>query len=168
MNLTAPLPNAARRRTHGFSLLECLTYLALFFIVVGVASSAYFKMDEQSRGFTRNSADIVRTVQAGERWREDVRRATNATLIPAEQELRLSSAAGDVSYFFRDNAVWRQGTNDRFSTVFLADVKSSAMQSDARSQVKAWRWEVELNSKRTNATVRPLFTFLGVPKEAAR
>ena len=158
-----------RHRAGGFSLIECLTYLAVFFIVCGVALAAYHQMDEQSRAFTRNSDDIVRALQAGERWRADVRAATNAVLLPETQELRLTTRHGLVSYFFRDGAVWRQGTNDSPSALFLASVKSSAMQPDARTQLTAWRWEVELKTKRTNATVRPLFTFLAAPgTEAVR
>jgi len=43
------------------------------------------------------------------------------------------------------------------------------MEMEMRPQVKAWRWEIELQTKRTNATVRPLFTFLAVPAtEVAR
>ena len=37
------------------------------------------------------------------------------------------------------------------------------MKEETRPQVKAWRWDIELRTKRTNATVRPLFTFLAVP-----
>jgi Tfp pilus assembly protein PilE len=151
------------RLLSGFSLVECLVYIALFFVVLGVAFGAYYRMDEQARGFTRNSADIVHAMQAGERWRADVRAATNAAQLDANQELRLSSSAGDVSYFFRDGTVWRQGRNENNSVPVLSNVKSSAMKLDARQHVTAWRWEVELQSKRTNATIRPLFTFLAAP-----
>jgi type II secretory pathway component PulJ len=153
----------------GFSLMECLAYLAVFFVVLGVAFAAYYQMDEQSRGLSRNSAEIVRAMQAGERWRADVRAATNAVQLQENQEFRLSNSSGDVSYFFRDGAVWRQGTKDRLSVLVLAPVKLSAMQLDTRAQVSAWRWDVELKTKRTNTTTRPLFTFLAVPgTEVAR
>ncbi len=152
-----------------FSLVECLVYIALFFVVLGVAVGAYYQMDEQSRGFARNSSDIVRTMQAGERWRADVRNATNAAQFDQNLELRLATRNGDVSYFFRDGSVWRQSTNDGKPIPVIANVKSSQMKADPRPQVKAWRWEIELQTKRTNATVRPLFTFLAVPMtEASR
>ena len=146
-----------------FSLLECLAYLGVFFIVLGVAFGAYYRMDEQTRGFTRNSADIIRAMQAGERWRADVRAATNTMQFEENQELRLTTRSGEVSYFFRDRTMWRQGFDQKRSELFLSNVKASAMKADTRPQVKAWRWEIELLTKRTNATVRPLFTFLAVP-----
>lgn len=159
----------SRTSAPGFSLIECLTYLAVFFVVLGVAFAAYYQMDEQSRALTRNSADIVSATQAGERWRADVRAATNAVQLQENQELRLTTRSGDVSYFFRDGAVWRQGANDQRSVQVLSPVKSSAMQLDARAQVSAWRWEIELRTKRTNTTTRPLFSFLAVPgTEVAR
>lgn len=128
-----------------------------------MAFAAYYRMDEQARGFNRNSADIVRAVQAGERWRADVRAATNASQSEANQELRLTSAVGDVSYFFHDGMVWRQGMDEKPSTPVLVGIKASSMKADSRPRAKAWRWEIELQSKRTNVTVRPLFTFLAVP-----
>ena len=152
-----------------FSLIECLAYIAVFFVVLGLALAAYYQMDEQSRGFTRNSADIVRAMQAGERWRADVRSATNAARLEIDQELRLIGRSGEVSYFFRAGTVWRQGTNDAHARPLLPNVKASAMQLDARTAARAWRWEIELQTKRTNVTLRPLFTFLAVPApEVAR
>jgi len=147
----------------GMSLVECLVYIAVFFVVLGVALAAYYRMDEQSRGFTRNSSEIVQAMHAGERWRADVREATDVFQFEANQELRLATPRGDVSYFFRDAAVWRQGTNDNYSTPILSNVKSSLMKADARQYVKAWCWEVELQTKRAKASMHPLFTFLAAP-----
>ena len=146
-----------------FSLIECLAYLGVFFVVLGVAFGAYYRLDEQARGFSRNSADIVRAMQAGERWRADVRAATNVMQFEENHELRLTIREGEVSYFFRDRTVWRQGFDKTKSELFLSNVRTSKMIADARPQVSAWRWEIELQTKRTNATVRPLFTFLAVP-----
>lgn len=155
--------------THGFGLVECLVYMAVFFVVLGVAFAAYYRMDEQARGFTRNSAELIRAMQAGERWRADVRAATNVVQSGENQELQLTAGNGAVSYFFHDGAVWRQGASDKQSIPVLQNVKASAMKLESRQQVQAWKWEIELQTKRTNATVRPLFTFLAVPaREVAR
>ena len=163
------LPFGSDSRVSAFLLMECLAYLVVFFVVSGLAFAAYHQMDGQSRALTRNSEDIVRALRAGERWRADVRAATNAIQLQEHQEFRLATRHGLVSYFFRDGAVWRQDTNDALSQLFLASVQTSAMQPDARTQLTAWRWEVELKTKRTNATTRPLFTFLAAPgTEAAR
>ena len=157
------LPEKADHSCSAFSLIECLVYIALFFIIIGVALGAYYQLDEQSRGFTRNSSDIVQTMQAGERWRADVRIATNAALLGQNLQLRLGTRNGEIIYLFREGAIWRQGVNEKKPTPVLTGVKSSLMEHETRPQVKAWRWEIELQTKRTNATVRPLFTFLAAP-----
>ena len=168
-----PFPTALFRlrspTVAAFSLIECLVYMAVFFVVLGVAFAAYYRMDEQARGFTRNSAGIIRAMQAGERWRADVRAMTNAVQISENQGLQLTASDGNVSYFFRDGAVWRQGAKEKHATPVLQNVKASTMKLDGRKQVRAWKWEIELQTKRTNVTVRPLFTFLAVPAtEGAR
>lgn len=163
MNVSHQRPALRSSEADAFSLMECLVYLAIFFVVVGVALTAFYQMNDQSRAITRNSADIVRATQAGERWRQDVRAATNATTHPANGELRLKTPGGEISYFFRDHAVWRQGPNDASSSPALTDVKASVMTPAARTRVTSWRWEVELQSRRTNATLRPLFSFQAVP-----
>jgi hypothetical protein len=45
-------------------------------------------------------------------------------------------------------------------------VKNSKMEMDQRRQVTAWRWELELQSARKAARVRPLFTFEAVAPAA--
>ena len=142
------------------SLLECLTYIVLFAVVGGVAFSAYYRLDEHWRGFSRNTSDIVKAMQAGERWREDVRRATALPSIENESVFRIMQKGGEVRYLFRDGAIWRQTDDQPAPVRILANVKSSTVGADARRQVTAWRWELELKTRRADATVRPLFTFV--------
>lgn len=149
-----------------FSLMETLAYMAVFFVILGLALAAYFHTDEQSRAFTRNTADIVRAMQSGERWRADVRLATN--VVADETALRLQTPRGEIAYVFKDQAVWREQSGHRAVAPFLADVKSSRMEASRREHVSAWIWELELRGRRTNATVRPLFTFLAVPQAEVR
>jgi hypothetical protein len=143
-----------------FSLVECLLYIAVFFVVLGLALGAYYQMDEQSRGFARNSSDLVQTMRAGERWRADVRLATAPPLLDDTGVLRIAQKEGQVRYSFRDETVWRQAPGEKTPMAVLQNVKGSAMAVETRSHAKAWRWEIELQTKRTNATLRPLFTFL--------
>ena len=144
-------------------MVECLAYMAVFFVVLGLALAAYYKMDEQARGFSRNSADIVRVMQAGERWRADVRLATARPQLDPAGVLHLPLARGEILYSFHDATVWRESPGETKRKPFLLNVKASAIKSEPRKQVQAWRWEVELETKRTNATIRPLFTFMAVP-----
>lgn len=159
----------AAARIAAFSLIECLAYMAVFSVVLGVALAAYYRMDEQARAFSRNSDDIIRTMQAGERWRADVRLATTRPRVDAAGVLHIPLARGEIAYSFRDATVWRVSPADAAPRPFLLNVRASAIQTEVRPQVQAWRWELELETKRTNATLRPLFTFMTVPTaEVAR
>jgi hypothetical protein len=155
MNLR--LNNSSR---HAVSLIECLLYIALFLVVATLAFASYYRVDEETRALNRNSDDIVRAMKAGEQWRADVRAAT-APPRSNNGVLTLPTKSGDVIYSVREEVLWRQSGQGKAMPV-LERVKSSSMQADARQDVRAWRWELELRTKRAQARVRPLFTFIAV------
>ena len=158
------------RRQQGIMLVDCLVYLAIWSVVVGLAFSAFFRSMSYSKNLARNSDDIARALKAGERWREDVRAATGPfKLVVGEpgvgQALHIPQKTGEVIYRFIDGAVLRQtGTNAPWIPA-LSGVKSSRMEKDERQRVVSWRWEVELRNKQKVARVRPRFTFQAVAPE---
>ena len=144
----------------GYSLLECLVYIAVLAVVLNLSFMAYYRYDQHTRDLRRNADDITRALRAGERWRDDVRAAVspphaigNGVAIPLR--------SGEVAYVFADGAVWRQVAGTR--TVVLKDVGASLWSTDSRQHVDAWRWELELASSKKPVLVRPLFTFTAVP-----
>lgn len=160
---------ATGARHHGFSLLECLVYIGVMGVLITLAAVTFWHATRNNEHLRRNASDIVRALQAGERWREDIRGATG----PIRQEvaeglprLAIPQARGAVHYLFRDGAVWRQA-GER-PALFLADVLHSRMDQDRRQFVTAWKWEVELKTKREVVRVRPLFTFEAPGKEVGR
>jgi hypothetical protein len=121
---------------------------------------------EQTTHLERNTADIVRALQAGERWREDVRATTRgAVLIPGADEfiLRLPRPQGSVAYVVRvrDGTIFREEQPGNHREQLLSNVKQSEFHHERRSQVAGWRWELELQGQRATR-VRPLFTFLAL------
>src|SRR5213593_4873328 len=60
----------------GIMLVDCLVYLAIWTVVVGLAFSAFFRCMSYSKNLARNADDIARALKAGERWRQDVRAAS--------------------------------------------------------------------------------------------
>jgi prepilin-type N-terminal cleavage/methylation domain-containing protein len=166
------------RETRGFTLIELLAYMAILVVVSGLAFAAYLRCLNNSRLIQGNASDISQALNAGERWREDVRMASGFSC--SESSLTLTQAAGVVQYVFESNAVYRIA-GDR-SARTLNEVKSSRMsrenfriqiepgtsgQHDNGAQtyptVVALRWELELATVRTNPALRPLFTFKAVP-----
>ena len=151
----------------GFTLIECLIYIAVLGIILNLATHSFFKCLEHSRDLQRNADDIVRAMQAGERWREDIRQATGTPKLTQEdghKTLRVPRGNGEVSYTFTNGKVWRDAGGRPGRQVFLAGVAASEMVADQRERLTAWRWEVELQSRQSATRVRPLFTFLAVAK----
>jgi hypothetical protein len=157
---------AGRSREQGIMLVECLLYIALFLVVTTVAAVAYYHVEVETRALDRNSDDIVRAMKAGEQWRAEIRTAISPPLME-NGTLKLATKAGDVVYTTTNGVIWRQAGRTR-SLPWLERVKSSTMEIDARQNITAWRWELELETKRAQASVRPLFTFMSAPSSEVK
>ena len=73
-----------------------------------MAFLAYYRATEHSRDLSRNAADIVRALNVGERWREDVRTATTPPFPDEDGGVRLPHDGGEITYAFRGGAVLRR------------------------------------------------------------
>lgn len=152
------------RNEQGVSLLECLAYISLLVVVLGFATKLFFQSWDDSKALRRNADDIVRVMHAGDRWRADVRTATGPLQLTDEngvEQCRVPTSTGDIVYTFSNGEVRRQA-GAAGESVWLPNVKSSQMQPDSRSNVKAWRWELELKTVKKDALFHPLFTFEAV------
>jgi hypothetical protein len=161
-------PNFLRRsHQRGIMLVDCLVYIAVFFLILGVAFKFFYGCWDSAKAFRRNTDQVAATLKTGERWREDVRRATAAPRTEESLEgtvLRIAQKSGEVDYRFAETTLWRRNGDAGDWTPILLNVKSSRMEQDRREHVAAWRWEVELATKRKGARVVPLFTFEAVPQ----
>src|ERR1700744_740668 len=159
-----------RRSMRGFTLIECLVYIAVLGVVLGVGSVAFYRCWDDNKSITRNADDIVRVLKFGEIWRADMRAATGPIKIETAnsgQTLHIPAGKKELIYSFTDGQVRKQTTGSNSWTLILPRVKSSRMQIEKRDHVTAWRWEVELDSQRKKIKTRPLFTFEVVPGDNA-
>ena len=155
----------------GFALVDCLAYIALLAIILTMAFAAFYRAMEHSRDLSRNAADIARALQAGERWRADVRASTRPPrfeTVGDETQLRLAGGAGEVSYAFRAGGVLRQVLPNTNWVEVLPRAASSRMFEERRRHVGVWRWEVELPGRQKVARVRPMFSFQAVASSAQK
>jgi len=150
-----------RRCEQGMFLIECLVYMALLVVVLDLAFAAFYHCTENFKRLNQNVDDVVRALQAGEHWRDDVRAAKSITV--SGNTLRLVQPNGTVDYVFDGNAVWRRPEASAPLTRFLPGVKSSRMETDARREVTAWSWKLELLTHAAPERFRPFFTFEAVP-----
>lgn len=149
---------------NGFTLIECLIYISVLAVILTVGSAAFYRCWDDNKAITHNTEDVVQTLKAGELWRADVRQATGpieVTTANAQQKLRIPCKGGAFLYTFADGEVRRQANGEPWRVV-IERVESSQMQNENRGNVTAWRWELELQSRRKHARVRPLFTFEAV------
>ena len=156
------------RSEQAIALLDCMVYLGLFVLIFGLAVAAFFETNDNSKRLSQNAADIVRTMQVGERWRSDIRQASRIQIKSDRESIcSIEQPSGEIRYIFKDGMVYRQALSGAVTNpvLVLASVKTSLMEPDRRAQVTPWRWEVELSGSQKAARVPPLFTFTAVPKK---
>jgi hypothetical protein len=157
-----PSANSTRRHTAGILLMECLVYLSVFAILLGIGTAAFYFCWDHSRALIFATDDIAAALHTGERWRADVRAATGKIAVEttaAGEVVRIPEAEKEVVYRFESGAVRREIPAVNLSQVLLPKVKSSQMQAEARAGVTAWRWELELTPRRKEAYLPLRFTF---------
>ncbi len=155
------------RRRQAFMLIDCMVYSVVLLALLGVAYITLHRSTESSMILRRNTEDVARALQAGERWRADVRAANQPIRFEMNddgQVIVMPTARGDVAYQFTTNGVFRRVGENGWACL-LPSVNASTMQSEDRAGVTIWRWELEMKprSKRP-VRVRPLFTFLAAPQ----
>ena len=156
---------AGRRNVRALTLIECLVYIGLLGLLLGLGTVAFYRCFDNMKGLRRNTDDITRAVHAGELWRNDIRAAAGAIQSDdAGRTILIPQREREVLYKFADAQVYRKTGAGSSWQPLLAKVQSSQMTSDPRTHVTAWRWELELQASRKTARVRPLFTFLAVPE----
>ena len=161
------LPSHARHE-RGVTLIECLVYISLVFVILGMATAAFYRCFDNMKALRRNSDDIMQALNAGELWRADIRAATKPVQFETDGNiLRISQRDQEVAYKFADSQVLRRTGAGAGWAVVLPKVEKSQMEFVKRIQTSVWQWELELKTLRQPTTVRPLFTFTAVPGPTA-
>lgn len=156
------------QRRAGYLMNEALVYISLVFVLLGVGYAALYACMRNSVNLRRGAEDITSALQAGERWRADLRSAgpnITAEAVEGAQVLQWSAGRTNYEYAFYEGAVSRRVNGGPWVTL-LREVKFSSMGPDQRPGVKAWRWDLELKTRAKYSRMRPLFTFLAVPQSA--
>ena len=147
----------------GYLLIECLVYMSVIVVVLGLGIGAFYVCWDHSKALHYATDDITAALHAGERWRADVRNATgNITAEAASeggQRLRIPAGTGVIIYRFTDGEVRREAGSSGFEELLLPRVVASQMIREPRGLVMAWRWEVKLASRRKETRLPLEFTF---------
>ena len=161
-------PSISRPRVPvGYLLVECVVYMALFTIIVGLGMVTFYTCWDNSKALLHVTNDIAVALHAGELWRTDIRNATGKITIETTMDgerLRIPCGTNELIYSFNAGKVSRKSASSDFSESLLATVKTSQMVMDKRGLVSAWRWELELKSHYEETRLPLLFTFEAAAK----
>ncbi len=160
---------ASARRRAGVSLIECVVYIAVFSILLGGGTMAFFFCWDHSRAVIFATDQIESALRAGETWRADVRSATGRMTIEksaTSETLKIPHTGNDIIYRLAAGELHRETTANGMDHVVLAKVKASDMQANTESGVTAWRWELELTPRRLEIRLPLRFTFTAVPPKS--
>lgn len=152
------------RRGDGILLMECIFYMAILAVFMGMTGAVFFKFSQQSSAISRNSEQIARSLRAGEKWRADVRFASALETFQQDNLpfLRILQETNEVLYTFQHGAVWRREPGREKWQLLLEDVKNSSMTNVKTAFSEAWVWELELSSKEKRK-LTPRFSFIAAP-----
>ena len=164
-----PPHSSARRRCSGVLLLECLVYIAVFAILMGIATAAFYFCWDHTRAVVFTADDVESVLRAGESWRADVRTATGTIAIAATETgetVTIPESGKNILYCFEGGALRREIPSQNSSRVLLERVKTSAMTTESRAGVSAYRWELEVTPRRQMPHFPLVFTFEAVPSQS--
>ena len=156
-------PNmSSARRQAGASLIECLVYIAVFAILLGGGSAAFYFCWDHTRAVISTAGEIESALCAGEAWRADVRTAKGGISIEstsAGEIIRIPSEGHEIIYRCVGDELRCEIPAKRQSRVVLAGVKASKMKAMQRNGITAWSWELELAPRHKEVHLPLLFTF---------
>ena len=154
--------NSKTRRVAGIMLTECLVYLAVFALVVGEGTVAFYYCWDHSKMLVYAADDITSALRAGEHWRADVRAATGKISVEttaAGMVARIPEATNEIVYRFESGEVRREIPAANKSQLLLPKAEASQMKAETRGDVTAWCWELSLKPRRAESQKPLRFTF---------
>ena len=95
----------------GYLLIECLVYIGVFAVLLGIGYGAFYVCWDYSKALHYATDDITAALHAGERWRADIRSATGKISVettPEGERLRIPHGTNELIYSFNAGEVRRQ------------------------------------------------------------
>jgi hypothetical protein len=157
-----PSAISSARRQAGIMLVECLVYLAVFTILLGIGTASFYFCWDHSRALIYATDDIATALHTGERWRADVRAATGKITVETTatgEVVRIPETKKEIVYRFESGELRREIPTSGNSWLLLPKVETSRMETETRGGVTAWRWELELTERRKETHLPLRFTF---------
>jgi hypothetical protein len=152
------------RACEGVLLLECVTYISVFAILLGLGFAAFYTMWGNSAALRRTADHVAGALRAGEQWRADIRGATGTIHVEDSADgklMKIPHGKAEIIYRISGNEVWRKnGTLPWYRA--LSRIKTSEMEPENRDQVMVWHWDLGMDPRGTGRTKPWLFSFEAV------
>ena len=153
------------RSEAGVSLIECLVYIGLFAVLLNCATRFFSVVYHHNKAATKAASYTIAALDAARHWRRDIANAKDEPeLIRGDHfdVIRIDQAAGgQVSY--RVNGTRLERNNGDEWIPIIRRVASSVMLPDQREYVRAWRWELAMETKSRFLGDPVRFSFTAVP-----
>ena len=153
------------RSEAGVSLIECLVYIGLFAVLLNCATRFFSVVYHHNKAATKAASYTIAALDAARHWRRDIANAKGEPkLIRGDHfdVIRIDQANGEqVSY--RVNGTRLERHNSKEWVPIIRRVASSIMLPDQREHVRAWRWELAMETKSRFLGDPVRFSFTAVP-----
>ncbi|MDB6053465.1 MAG: hypothetical protein JWN25_988 [Verrucomicrobiales bacterium] len=153
-------------RRMGITLLETIVYIACLGIILGLASSAFFRVLTQTQRLTRSIDRVEKLLNFGERWRAEIRTSTGPIeLLPATsgQSIRILSKASEITYTLDAGKLFRMEKGRNASPqILFSNLTSASFTTQQYSNVTAWSWHVEVEDESSRFKKHTVLDFLAI------
>ena len=153
------------RSKAGVLLIECLVYMGLFGVLLICATRFFSVVYDHNKAAASAASYTIAALDAAKHWRRDIANAKGEPeLIRGDRfdVIRIDQAnGGRVSY--RVNGTRLERNNGDEWIPIIRRVVSSIMLPDQREHVRAWRWELAMETKSRFLGDPVRFSFTAVP-----
>jgi type II secretory pathway component PulJ len=153
------------RSEAGISLIDGLVYIALFAVLLTCATRFFSVVYHHNKAAAKAAGYTIAALDAAKQWRRDIANAKGEPKLIRDVHfdvIRIDQANGEqVSY--RVNGTRLERHNGEEWVPIIRRIASSIMLPDQREQVRAWRWELAMETKSRFLGNPVRFSFTAVP-----
>jgi len=153
------------RLQSGISLIEAIVYVTLFVFLLGCATRYFNIVYYHHKAVAKATGYTSSALNAAKHWRRDIANAkTDPRLIRGDKfdVIEIDQAAGNQISYRLNRSTLERYNGEEWVPIILR-VNSSIMIPDQREYVRAWRWELSLETKSQYIGDPLRFSFVAVP-----
>ena len=143
------LHNQRTRSEAGISLIDGLVYIGLFAVLLTCATRFFSVVYHHNKAAASAASYTISALDAAKQWRRDIANAKDEPELIRDDYfdvIRINQANGEqVRYRINGTQLERHNGEDWVS--IIRRVTSSIMLPDQREHVRAWRWELSMETK---------------------